>query len=235
MLNQIFTTKLNQAQGFIGTSRKPVTLLQLPKQVVTQVRTKDSDGYSSVQLAIGEKNNKPNSPQIGHLKKAKLSYQPRWYKEVRVEETDLTPGAKLSFEEIIGEGDTVSVTATSKGKGFAGTMKRHGFSGQPKTHGQSDRARAPGSIGRGTTPGRVVKGKKMAGRMGGETVTVQGLKVLNVNLENNLITVSGLVPGSKGGLVCLTITKKNPNPIKKQVEQPIEASQETVETTQTQE
>ena len=105
--------------------------------------------------------------------------------------------------EVFAPGDTIRITGTSKGKGFAGVVKRHHFAGGPRTHGQSDRERAPGSIGQTTTPGRVYRGKRMAGRMGGERVTVRGLEVVAIDPEKNLLTVKGLVPGARNGLLII--------------------------------
>src|SRR5690606_18830189 len=115
------------------------------------------------------------------------------------QEESLKPGTEVKPALFFQKGDEVKVTGTSKGKGFQGVVKRHGFAGGPRTHGQSDRERAPGSIGQTTTPGRVYKGKRMAGRMGGDTVTVRGLRVTEVTEEG--IYVTGVIPGSKGSLV----------------------------------
>jgi large subunit ribosomal protein L3 len=115
-------------------------------------------------------------------------------------------GQPTSVSDVFQVGDAVTVTGVSKGKGFAGGVRRHNFNGGPKTHGQGDHWRAPGSIGSGTTPGRVYKGKKMAGRLGGDTVTVKGFKVVAVDSEKNIVTVSGPIPGAKSGLV--TVTKR---------------------------
>ena len=218
MLNQIFTTKVKTSQEFVNFKRTPVTILSVPKQTVINIRTEGKDKYEALQIAIYIKNLKPNKPQLKTLKAAGLEKLPRYTKEIRLTTpSDLSTGTVLSFADVLSEGDTVKATGTSKGKGFAGVMKRHGFHGGPRTHGQSDRARAPGSIGRGTTPGRVVKGKKMAGRMGGDTVSVSGLKILHLDEGSNLVTLKGLIPGAINGLVRLTLTKKNPNPVIKEV------------------
>lgn len=111
------------------------------------------------------------------------------------------PEAKLS--EIYKEGDEITLTGVSKGKGFAGVVRRHGFAGGPRTHGQSDRERAPGSIGSTTTPGRVLKGKRMAGRMGGERVTLKNLKIMKIDLEKNILFIKGPVPGNVGSRLWL--------------------------------
>lgn len=192
--------------------RVGATVIEIFPNTVTQVKTKDGkDGYDAVQLGFGTKKS-VKKPQIGHAKKAGVDKKIRWFREIRQQTTDnsgqleeLKPGQEIQVGQVFSVGDEVKVTGTSKGKGFAGGMKRHGFHGGPKTHGQSDRWRAPGSIGSGTTPGRVLKGKKMAGHMGVETVTVRGLEIVALDKNNNLLTVKGAVPGFLGSL--LTITK----------------------------
>ncbi len=212
MLNQLFTTKTGHSQAFIGQKRVPTTLLQMEKQVVIGATSATKDGYLAVKLAIGTKRPALNKPEAGILKAAKITHSPRWIREIRLSEaTELQPGTEIAINDIIGEGDLVKATGTSKGKGFSGVIKRHHFHGGPRTHGQSDRARAPGSIGRGTTPGRVVPGQKMAGHMGNVTSSVRNLQVISIS-QDGLITLKGLVPGANQSLVTLTITKKNPNP-----------------------
>lgn len=181
------------------------TVLEVAPNFVTQLKSVEGkDGYSSVQLGYGSKKS-VKKPQIGHAKKAGIKQKIRWFKEVRVEDkVDLNPGQQVSISDIFSVGDAVKVTGVSKGKGFAGVVKRHGFAGGPKTHGQSDRHRAPGSIGSGTTPGRVYKGKKMAGHMGAETVSVRNLEVTGVDKQKNILVVKGAVPGPNGGLVMVT-------------------------------
>lgn len=201
MINQIFTIKGNSDAIYVGIKRQTVTWLHLPVQIVVN--------DAPFQVAIGQKNKKPNQALAGNLKTAKIQYQPQFIREVKNAETDLKAGDVLPVDQIIAEGDLVKVTGTSKGKGFAGVVKRHHFAGGPRTHGQSDRLRAPGSIGRGTTPGRVVKGKKMAGHMGHETVSVRNLKIVALDLENKKIAVSGVVPGPKKGLITVTVIKKH--------------------------
>ena len=128
----------------------------------------------------------------------------KYLREIRTSTVaEHTVGDTINADTIFKNGDTVDVTGTSKGKGFAGVMKRHNFHGGPRTHGQSDRSRAPGSIGSGTTPGRVVKGLRMAGHMGQERVTTQNLKVVRVDADKNLILIKGAVPGANGGLVTI--------------------------------
>ena len=188
----------------------PVTVIEAGPCFVAQIKTDERDGYSAVQMGFGEA--KPKSltrPQLQHLEKSNLSAL-RFLREIR-----MPADAIAQFEEgqrvtvdLFEEGEFVDVTGTSKGRGFAGVVKRHGFSGGPKTHGQSDRHRAPGSIGACTTPGRVFKGKRMPGRMGGERVTVQGLKVVMVDPERNLLAVRGAVPGAKNGLLMIRQARK---------------------------
>jgi large subunit ribosomal protein L3 len=175
------------------------TILTLGPCYVTQLKTADRDGYVAVQIGYGEVR-KLTKPKVGHLRKEGSLPLLRHLREVKSDGEDVEIGQKLDAS-MFAPGDKVDVTAVSMGRGFAGVMKRHGFHGGPKTHGQSDRGRAAGSIGAGTTPGRVLKGTKMAGRMGGERVTVKNLQVLSVDVERNLIALKGAVPGPSGGLV----------------------------------
>lgn len=210
MINSILGIKIGQTQKFTEDGKRiPVTKIQAGPCVVVQVKGKEKDGYSAVQLGLSEKREKvTKKPVLGHIKKAGITKVPRFLREVCVEEkTELQPGQEIKVEEVIKIGDKVDVIGTSKGKGFAGVVKRWGFAGGPRTHGQSDRERAPGSIGATTTPGRVLKGKKMAGRMGGARITVKNLQVVDVDSENNLLTVKGLVPGNKGGLLIVSKVK----------------------------
>jgi len=180
----------------------PVTVIQAGPCVVTYVRTAARDGYDSVQLGFDE-SKRLSKPELGHLKNLPPM---RHLREVPGSpDDDVQVGANVNVD-IFSAGETVKVTGTSKGKGFAGVMKRHGFKGGPKTHGQSDRARAPGSIGAGTYPGKVFKGHKMAGRMGGTRVTVGGLRVVQVDAERNLLLVKGAVPGAANGLLLIKKT-----------------------------
>lgn len=209
MITEIYTIKSHMTQAFVDGKRVPVTILKLPTQVVSQIKTVDKDGYYSLQLSIDQKNKSPKKSLLTHLKKAKLTKQPKWLREIRLDqEPQLKVGESLPIDKIIAPGDTVSVTGISIGKGFAGVMKRFGFAGGPKTHGQSDRSRAPGSIGRGTTPGRVLPGKKMPGHLGASTAVTKNLTVLAVDLDKNQLSVSGPVPGAKKQLLKLTVTRK---------------------------
>lgn len=200
--------KLGTAQVFDERGRlRGVTAVEVGPCYVTQLRTEERDGYSAVQVGFDETTKRINKPDEGHLKPSggrKL----RHLAEFRASNTaELTLGDQLGVD-LFEVGTHVDVTATSKGRGFAGGVKRHGFSGGPKTHGQSDRHRAPGSIGAGTTPGRVYKGTKMAGHMGAERVTVRNLEVVARNDEKNVVFIAGSVPGPPGGLVRVRLTKK---------------------------
>jgi len=193
----------------------PVTVIQAGPCYVTQVRTEEKDGYSAVQLGFEELPPKRNGssrltqPKRGHLQRNGMALPDlRVLREFRVKEIDVEEGQKLLVSDVFTAGERVDVVGTSKGRGFAGTVKRHGFNRQPKTHGQSDRERAPGSIGATTTPGRVMKGTRMAGRMGGERVTVQNLEVVVVDAEKNMLAVRGSVPGARGGILLIKPSRK---------------------------
>ena len=213
MIDSILGKKLGMTQVFDEKGAViPVTVIQAGPCRVTQVRTKEKDGYEAVQIGF-EESSHLKKPQIGHQKdmvrtvengKYPKQFGLKFLREVRTATVaEHTVGDTISADTIFQNGDTVDVTGTSKGKGFAGVMKRHNFHGGPRTHGQSDRSRAPGSIGSGTTPGRVVKGLRMAGHMGQERVTTQNLKVVRVDAEKNLILIKGAVPGANGGLVTI--------------------------------
>ena len=186
----------------------PVTLIESGPCYVTQVKTREKDGYRGVQLGFGETNvRRISGGQRGHLRRNKLPGL-RVLREFRVRgELEYEEGQKVTAD-VFAAGDRVDVVGMSKGKGFQGGMKRHGFAGGPATHGQSDRQRSPGSIGATSTPGRVLKGTRMAGRMGGGQVTAQNLKVALVDAERNLIGVRGAVPGPKGGIVIIREVRK---------------------------
>ncbi len=179
----------------------PCTVIETGPCVVTQVRTEEVDGYSALQLGFDDKSEKNVSKAAqGHFKKAGSSPK-RQVVEFRDFEGDYKLGDTISVDLFV-EGEFVDVQATSKGKGFQGVVKRHGFGGVGQsTHGQHNRLRAPGSIGAASYPARVFKGMKMAGRMGGENVTVQNLRVLKVAPEKNILVVKGCVPGHKNAYV----------------------------------
>ena len=180
-----------------------VTLLSASPCVITQVKTVDTDGYTAVQLGA-EETKKLAKPQLGHVKASKL--MPKIMREFRVEEIteELKVGEKISADVFV-VGDTVDATGTSKGKGWAGTIKRHNFHRGRKTHGGGS-YRRPGSIG-SMYPQHIFKGKKMAGHMGHEQVTVKNLKIALVDMEHNVIGVAGAVPGPRKGIIILKEAK----------------------------
>lgn len=183
-------------------SSVPCTLIEAGPCYVTAVKTKENDGYSAVQLGIVERKEKNLAkPQIQNFKKKNLPVL-RFLKEIRDFENaeELKVGDVLNAD-VFKAGDTVKVTAKSKGKGFQGVVKRHGFGGGSVTHGQSDRLRAPGSIGASSYPSRVFKGQRMAGRTGGDQISVRNLKIVKVIPESNLLLIKGAVPGAVSGLV----------------------------------
>ncbi|HPJ18457.1 MAG TPA: 50S ribosomal protein L3 [Actinomycetota bacterium] len=197
-------TKLGMTQVWDENNRiVPVTVVQAGPCVVSQIRTPETDGYSAVQLAFGAIDpRKVNKPDGGHFAKAGVTPR-RDMVELRTEDaSEYTLGQELKAD-VFAAGDLVDVTATSKGKGFAGVMKRHGFHGLRASHGVHRKHRSPGSIGGCATPGRVFKGLNMAGRMGSDRVTTQALKVQSVDPERNLILIKGAVPGPKGALVLI--------------------------------
>lgn len=179
----------------------PCTVIEAGPCVVTQVRTVEKDGYEAVQLAFDEKKEKNTTEQLkGHFAKANTTPK-RKLVEFKTFEDEKTLGDTVTVE-LFAEGDFVDVVGTSKGKGFQGVVKRHGFGGVGmQTHGQHNRLRAPGSLGASSWPSRVFKGMRMAGRTGGSRVKVQNLQVLKVYPEQNLLVVSGSVPGAKGSYV----------------------------------
>jgi len=182
----------------------PVTLIQAGPCFVTQKKTADKEGYSALQIGFGEAKAKRMSlAEKGHLKKIKSENAKiktvKYLREYRVENSELEPGSEIKAD-IFQEGDIVKISGVSKGKGFAGVVKRHHFAGGPATHGQKHSLRAPGSIG-ATFPERVPKGRRMGGRMGGQRATVEGLKIVKIDVENNMIAVTGAVPGVPGGLL----------------------------------
>ena len=181
----------------------PCTVIEAGPCVVTQLKTNEVDGYSSVQLGFTDKNEKHTTKaEAGHFKKSKSSAKQKLI-EFQDFDQDLNLGDNITVEHFA-EGEFVDVSGTSKGKGFQGVVKRHGFAGVGQaTHGQHNRLRAPGSIGAASYPARVFKGMKMAGRMGNEKITIQNLKVLKVVAEKNLLVLKGCVPGHKNSFVII--------------------------------
>ena len=182
----------------------PVTIIEAGPCVVTQVRTKERDGYEAVQLGFGDAK-RLNKPMAGHLKNLQKC---RYLREVKVENiSEFQEGQKIGVN-IFQPGEKLDIIGRSKGRGFAGVVKRHGFAGGPRTHGQSDRTRAPGSIGAGTFPGRVAKGMRMAGHMGDEKSTVKNLEVVRIDPGRNLLFLNGGVPGASNSLLVIRRTGK---------------------------
>lgn len=194
-MNSILAKKIEQGQKFLENgTRIPVTKLDVNGNVVVGIKTQARDKYSAVQLGFEKRTKLAPKSNKGAF---------RFLREVRMVDTDALPaiGDVIKASDVFKPGDVVNVTGVSKGKGYAGGVKRHSFHGGPRTHGQSDRERAPGSIGSSTTPGRVYKGKKMAGRMGHDQVTVRNIRIVSV--DDNYILVKGLVPGGRNTLLML--------------------------------
>lgn len=200
-MKTLLGTKIGMTQilGSDGTVI-PVTIVKAGPCIVTQVKTVERDGYNAVQLGYGEGKNLSKAV-AGHVKPADVS--PKTLREVRVDELseDLKVGATFDVN-LFTIGDSVNVTGTSKGKGFAGTIKRHNYNRQRKTHGGKGDTRKPGSIG-SMYPQKVFKGKTMAGRMGHDTVTVRNLVIAYIDVENNVLGVKGAVPGPRKGSVTI--------------------------------
>lgn len=195
-----------------GTS-VPVTVLQIDSNRVAHVKNVDRDGYRAVQVTAGEKKSSSvNKAMAGHYAAANMTAG-RGLWEFRLDDSEgeeLSAGSELAVD-LFSEGQLVDVRGTSIGKGFAGGVKRHNFRMQDATHGNSISHRAPGSIGQCQTPGRVFKGKKMAGHMGAEKVTIQNLTIQAIDKERNLVLIKGAVPGAKGGDVVITPAVKMRN------------------------
>ena len=179
----------------------PVTLVEVATNVVTAVKTVESDGYCAVQLGYGKIDpTKVTKPLAGHFAKAGVTPR-RHLAEVRTENAaDYQPGQELTAE-LFAEGSEVDVTGTTKGKGFAGTIKRWGFKSYRRTHGSHKNERRPGSVGACATPSRILKGKRMAGRMGHVTSTALNLTIVSSDVENGILAIKGAVPGPKGAIV----------------------------------
>ncbi|MBS3973684.1 MAG: 50S ribosomal protein L3 [Actinobacteria bacterium] len=204
-MNTILGRKLGMTQLWSESDNLiPVTVIEAGPCAVVQVKTPQNDGYSAAQIAFGHiKESAVNKPMKGHFEKAKVEPK-RHLAEVALDEGHSVKAGDVLTVESFEAGQSVHVSGTSKGKGFAGVMKRHNFRGGPGGHG-SHFHRAPGSIGMCATPARVLKGTKMPGRMGGESVTVRNLEIVRIDPERNLLIVKGAVPGGKGAL--LTIRK----------------------------
>lgn len=200
-MSGILAKKIGMTQIFEDGKFIPVTVVEAGPNFVLQKKTVENDGYTALQLGFDEKKEKNTTkPVMGIFKKAGVNPQ-RFVKELRV---DSVEGYELGQEikvDVLAGVEFVDITGTSKGKGTSGVMKRHGFGGNRASHGVSRNHRLGGSIGMSTWPGKVLKGKRMAGQYGNETVTVQNLKVVKVDAENNLLLVKGAVPGSKNSYI----------------------------------
>ena len=203
-MKYLLGTKQNMTQIFDAEGNvSPVTVIEVSSSTVTYVRTEENDGYQAVQLGYGNRKTKNVSKAVlGHGKGVA-------YKAIREFKTSDTPniGDKIGVD-VLKEGDIVEVSGITKGKGFQGVVKRHGFKGGPRSHGQKHSEREPGSIGgAGRDGGRVAKGKRMAGRMGGDRVTVKNLKVVAVDTEGGKLLVKGAIPGRRGTLLEIRSSK----------------------------
>lgn len=192
MTKVIYGKKIEMGEVYLGETRRGATKIALYPMTVTQLKNADKDGYASIQVGFG-------APKKHTKRKVNKN------REISFEE-GLELGSVINPKDVVSIGSICDIQGTSKGKGFAGVVKRWNFAGGPRTHGQSDRLRAPGSIGQGTTPGRVHKGKKMAGRMGSDTVTMKKSMVVAFDESTNIVWVTGPVPGARHSLVRLEIT-----------------------------
>lgn len=213
----ILGRKIGMTQVFAKNGKlTPVTVIEVEPNVVSQIKTVETDGYNAIQLAtVDKKEKRANKPETGHLKKANATPK-RFLKEIRgVDVSNYTLGSELKAD-IFTEGEMVDVTGTSKGKGFQGVIKRHNQSRGPMGHG-SQYHRGVGSMGT-LLPMRVIPGKKLPGHMGNEQVTVQNLEVISIDLENNVILIKGNVPGPKNSMVLIKSAIKNEGKVNDKVE-----------------
>jgi large subunit ribosomal protein L3 len=196
--NKIGMTQIFDESGNII----PVTILKVGPCVVTQVKTEARDGYNSIQVGYNNISSKSlTQPELGHLQKSNI--QPlKYLKEFRVDNDQEFEVGQVLKVDLLSPGQLINIKGKSIGKGFAGLQKRHNFTRGPMTHGSKNH-RAPGSIGMGTTPGRVLPGKKMAGQLGNKITTIRKLKVIQLNLEENILVIKGSVPGKPGNLLSI--------------------------------
>ena len=199
------TTQLFDEKGNVV----PVTVVEAGPCVISQKKTVENDGYAAVQVGYGDvKITRVNKPEAGHFKKANVAPK-KVLREFRLEDTDALNVGDVLKADVFAAGDRVDVVGTSKGKGTAGAIKRWNFSRLKESHGTGPVARHAGSLGACSDPSRVYKGKKLAGHLGAERVTIQNLDVVKVDVENNLIAIKGAIPGPKGGIVILADTVKS--------------------------
>jgi len=207
-----------------------VTIIQAGPCHVLQVKTTESDGYNAIQLGFLDKKEKRTTrPLKGHFDKAGSSPQ-RHIRETRVDDPSLFSVGQVITCGRFAKGDFVDISGTSKGKGFAGVMKRHGFGGFLATHGTHESKRGPGSIGQAADPAKTFKGIKMPGRLGGETVTVQNMVIVDNREDQNLLFVKGPVPGGKNGLLIIRHSTKKPAPPEREIEPAVPDAQPEIET-----
>ena len=208
MKKAILGKKIGMTQIFDKNGKViPATVIEAGPCTVVQVKTVDNDGYQAIKLGFGEvKENKLIKPKKGEFKKANVTPK-KHLREFRLEEISYNVGDEIKAD-IFAAGDAVDITGTSKGKGFQGVIKRHGQSRGPMGHG-SMYHRRPGSMGSTSTPGRVFKGKKLPGHMGVQTVTIQNLDVVRVDMDKNVLLVKGSVPGPKGAILKIRATVKS--------------------------
>lgn len=200
--NKIGMTQIFDESGNII----PVTILKVGPCLVTQIKTGEKNGYNSIQIGYGSVSNKSLSqPELGHLQKSKISPL-KYLKEFPVTETNQFQIGQVLTVDFFQPGQLITIQGKSIGKGFSGLQKRHNFTIGPMTHGSKNH-RAPGSIGMGTTPGRVLPGKKMAGQLGNKNTTIKKLKIIQINLEENILVVKGSVPGKPGNLLSIVLSK----------------------------
>ncbi len=193
--------KIGMTQVFDENAKAiPVTVIEVAPNIVVQIKTKEIDGYDSIQLGFGDVKDKHlNKPKKGHLEKFKIE-NVKYLKEFRLNDTEKYEVGQKLGADVFEKGDIVSVQGTTKGKGFQGVIKRHGQQRGPTTHG-SRYHRRPGSMGASATPSRVVKGKKLPGHMGSVTRTIKNLEIISVDNDKNVILVKGSIPGPKGSIV----------------------------------
>jgi large subunit ribosomal protein L3 len=196
--NKIGMTQIFDESGNII----PVTILKVGPCVITQVKTETKDGYNSIQIGYGNVSSKSlTQPELGHLQKSNI--QPlKYLKEFHITNQNEFEVGQILKVDSLSPGQLVNIRGKSIGKGFSGLQKRHNFTRGPMTHGSKNH-RLPGSIGMGTTPGRVLPGKKMAGQLGNKVTTIQKLKVIQINLEENILVIKGSVPGKPGNLLSI--------------------------------
>lgn len=209
MQKSIIGKKIGMTQIFDETGKViPVTVIEAGPCVVVQKKTIENDGYASVQLGYGDvKIKNVNKPMQGHFKKADVACK-KTLKEFRLDDCDAVNVGDVLKADVFAVGDAVDVSGTSKGKGFQGTIKRNNNSRLKETHGTGPVHRHAGSMGACSSPSRIFKGKALPGHMGAESVTVQNLEVVKIDVENNLIALRGAIPGPKGGIVCIVDSVK---------------------------